>query len=285
MRRHALFLAAVTLAALSTTAAAAPKRPSRDGMTVADHLNLEQNLRWILARERAASAAGAQRPTPVVAVLADVGQWHLGARSLVEALEGEGIACRVLDATALTPANLKGMKALVIPGGWAYFVAAGLGDEAPGVIRTFVEGGGTCLGVCAGGFLLARTIAWEGARYDYGYGLFDGVAEGPLPALAPWPKRGPVRLTPSDAGKKRGLGALGDADVLYFGGPRFLGGTDVEVLAAYPDGTAALVARRVGKGEILLTGPHLERPVPAVGNDASPPPAQAGKLLRALLGL
>src|SRR5205085_11005405 len=126
----------------------------------------------------------------------------------------------------------------------------------------FLERGGRCLAIADGGFLLAKTLAWEGKALDFGYGLFEGTAEGPLPTIAPWPKRADLRLALTDEGKKRGLSTLAAREVLYYGGPRFLGAKPSEVLATYPDGTAAVVAHRFGNGELVLVGPDLERPAP-----------------------
>ena len=61
-----------------------------------DRINLEQNLRWILARERAAPAV-----KPRVGVFADAGVWHVGAKSIVDALEAKGVRCLVLDRSRL----------------------------------------------------------------------------------------------------------------------------------------------------------------------------------------
>lgn len=253
--------------------------PAPPGPSLADAANLEQNLRWILARERAGPTAGA-----VVGVYADLGAWAAGARSLVEALEKGGTRCRALDASLFRKEGLGGLRALVLPGGWAPHASAGLGAEGIAAVRAFAEQGGRCLGICAGAFLLSREVRWEGATYPYPLALFDGTAEGPLEGLATWPASCPVRVRPTDEGKRRGLATLEGLDVLYYGGPRLVGGSGVEVLATYPDGSAALVARRVGKGEVLLSGIHLERPPSAsAATDRSPFPAQAPALLRALL--
>jgi hypothetical protein len=63
-----------------------------EGMTEWDRINLERNLRWIVSRERAARHNLAR-----VGVFADAGVWHVGAWSIVEALEQKGNPCRVLD--------------------------------------------------------------------------------------------------------------------------------------------------------------------------------------------
>src|SRR5262245_59326830 len=55
------------------------------GLTEPFRVNLEQNLRWMLARERKAAAAKGNRiagEPPRVGVFAAAGVWHLGARSI-----------------------------------------------------------------------------------------------------------------------------------------------------------------------------------------------------------
>jgi glutamine amidotransferase-like uncharacterized protein len=245
---------------------------------LADVQNVERNLRWILARERAGEGAGAS-----VGVYADLGAWHTGARSLVDALEKAGLACRALDRALLTPDGLKGLKALVLPGGWAPFQRDTLGTSGLATVRAFVEQGGRCLGVCAGAYLLARDVRWEGTSFSYPPGLFDGLAEGPVDGLAKPPTAGAAHVTPTEDGKKRGLGVLEGRDVLYYGGPRMVGGSDVKVLATYADGTAAIVSRPVGKGEVVLCGVHLERPAAGGADDGPPFPSVAPALLKALL--
>jgi glutamine amidotransferase-like uncharacterized protein len=246
-------------------------------MGIADHQNLEANLRWMLSR---GNSPGAR-----VGVFADAGCWNVSARSIVEALERSGVSCRALDRTMLSAESLAGLEALVLPGGWAPFENAAAGDAGRAAIRAFAEKGGRVLGICAGGYLLSKTVAWEGIDYPYPLGLFDGTAKGPVERLARWPDRGVVRLRATEAGTARGLEALSGCDLLYYGGAEFVGGTGVTVLATYPGGGAALVACPFGKGEILLTGPHLERPAPANGGDDAAPPAESGPLLKALLGL
>src|SRR5262249_38814727 len=83
----------------SAQARPAPAEPVvAQGRTEWDRINLERNLRWILAREPAG------RPSnPRVGVFADAGVWRDGARSIVEALEGAGVPCRVLDRSMLEP--------------------------------------------------------------------------------------------------------------------------------------------------------------------------------------
>jgi glutamine amidotransferase-like uncharacterized protein len=255
---------------------------SAPGMTEWDRVNLERNLRWIIARERA-RPRGEARGGARVGVFADAGVWHVGARSIVDALESRGVACRVLDRAAIHDGGLARYEAIVLPGGWAPYQRSALGEPGFAAIKAYVEGGGRCLGVCAGAYLASRTTEYDDRSYPYPIGLFDGTAKGPVEGLARFPKPGQARLSITAEGRRRGLTALASEPLYYSGGPCFVGGTGVEVLARYLDDTPAAIRRTVGKGEIVLIGVHPERPVPERGDDDAPPPALAGALLEALV--
>lgn len=250
-----------------------------------DRINLEQNLRWQLQRERDRATRLAEKGSSIqehVAVFADAGVWHVGARSIVEALERQQINCRVIDRTQLNKASLSMFEVLVLPGGWAPHQWAVAGDEGLSAIRSFVESGGRCVGVCAGAYLLAKTTRYDGIEYAYPLGLFDGAAVGPVAGLAPFPQRGAARLSVTDAGLMRGIPAEWTTiDGYYSGGPWFQDGTHVAVLARYRDGSAAVISRPLVKGEVVLVGAHIERPIS--GGDTAAVPEHAQSVLKALL--
>lgn len=242
---------------LSVAAARLPVLPVPiPGLGEWDRQNLERNLRWMLARERAKPTGSAR-----VAVFADAGVWHEGARAVVETLESGNVPCRVLDRSQLTAETLKPFEAVVLPGGWAPFQVSAAGDAGQRALKRYVEGGGRCVGICAGAYFLCAQVRYDGVNYPYPIGLFDGTAEGPVPGLAVFPKPGTVRLKPTTVGAEQGLKSLGERDLYFSGGPAFVGGTGVVVLAKYPDGSAAIVRRSVGKGEVVLIGAHPELPV------------------------
>lgn len=246
-----------------------------------DRANLERNLRWMLEREREAGREKVRRDRRV-AVYADDGVWHPGARSVVEALEREEVYCVTIDRSQLTDENLGRFDALVLPGGWAPSQWAGAGEKGLKAIRTFVERGGRCVGICAGAYLISRTVKYEEKSYDYPLGLHDGAAVGPVKGLAPFPKPGSARLRATAAGRARGLGAVDKNEVYYSGGPWFDGGAGVTILAEYHDGSAAAISRQVGRGEVVLIGGHVERPPPPALDDAASP-RWAGGVLKALV--
>lgn len=257
-------------------------------MTEYDRINLETNLRWVVQRERdraAQQSHPSEKPVAKerVGVFADAGVWHVGARSIVEVLEAQRIPCRVLDRSLLTRECLSRLEVLVLPGGWAPLQWAAAGDKGLAEIKAFVEGGGRCVAICAGAYLISKTTKYDGQEFPYPLGLFDGIAEGPVTGLAPFPKLGTARLKVTEAGLKRGLAPLNADDILYSGGPCFKNGNQVVVLARYPDNTAAMIARSVGKGEVILMGFHMERPASTTGDDSAPPPKLAHTLLKSIL--
>ena len=252
-----------------------------EGMAEWDRINLERNLRWILSRERVTRHGRAK-----VGVFADAGVWHVGAWSIVEALEKESTPCRVLDRSMLREAELNRFDAIVLPGGWAPFQRAAVAEPGIAALKAYVEGGGRCLGICVAHTCCRAprntTISAIPTRSDYSTARRGGRSRG-------WPvSRIRVRhASRSREGRRRGLTTLADEPLYYSGGPCFLAGHKIEILARFHEGSPAAISRKVGMGEVVLIGAHPERPAPGRGGggDDAPPPAHAGETLRRLLSL
>lgn len=234
-----------------------------------------------LPRLKALKAEFAKRSA--VGVFADYGVWSGSARSIADAVRASGASVCVLDRADLNAAGLAPVKLLFVPGGLAPFQWQSAGPLGMGALERWVRGGGRLVGLCAGAYLVSREVRYAGASYPYPLALFDGVADGPVPGLAPFPQVGSVKLTVTPDGVRRGLAPVGAATLAYGGGPRFLGGSGVTVLARYPDGTAAMIARRHGQGDVVLTGAHVELS-PADNPWSVIAHPQAATLVRALTG-
>ncbi|MBS2040409.1 hypothetical protein JST97_35810 [bacterium] len=238
--------------------------------------NLQKNRAWIAQRQSQGESARAR-----VAVVAGAGVWNLGARCLVSALERSGTACQVLDPSNLPP--LDKYEGLILPGGYAPVQYYALGSSGCQKVSEYTRQGGHVLGICAGGYLVSRTVRYQGVDYPYPLGLFDGAAEGPVAGLPVYPGYGPVKLSLTPAGQQLGLSGLEKRPFIYGSGPRFLGGTNSTVLLTYPDGSAAAISRPCGQGRLVVLGAHLECP-PDLDEQAAPPVGCEQYVLK-LLGL
>lgn len=234
--------------------------------------NARLNRRWLAERHQQTGAP--------YAVFADTGVWHLDAVTLTRLFEEKKLPVRVVDRNHLD--QLEGVQILVLPGGLAQLQAQAMGWAGMARLRAFAEGGGHVLGICAGGYLISQKVRYDGVEYPYPIGLFDGVADGPVPGLARYPDLGCARVQVTAEGRALGLGPADGKDFLYGGGPRFLEGNDVTVLLRYHDGSPAAITRAVGKGRVTALGIHMERPYPETFGSPSP---MGLTLLRALLRL
>ena len=163
----------------------------------------------------------------------------------------------------LSGAAFKNQSIFIMPGGADLPYAAKLNGTGNANIRRFVEQGGTYLGICAGAYYGCRAIEFHKGRADEicenrALAFTDAVAYGSLPDIAPY-----YDNTLRTAAITRIQGTDGTPmSTYYHGGCAFrLGDDDTSILARYTeiDGNpAAIIARRVGAGRVILSGVHLE---------------------------
>ena len=171
----------------------------------------------------------------------------------------------------ITPSELRSgeklltARLLVIPGGRDrpyHKELKGIGNEN---IRSFVESGGSILGICAGAYYLSQRVEFTPKNLlfhleeDRELGFYPGTCKGP--ALGDYNPLEPV-------GVKAAPLLLRDSSqeisVYYNGGGSFPEAKKfpgVAVLATYKEtGSPAIIKMKVGEGTCLLTGVHLEYP-------------------------
>jgi biotin--protein ligase len=162
---------------------------------------------------------------------------------------------RLLSANALISSSWeKECRLLILPGGRDRPYHRDLKGEGNRKIKRFVEQGGSYLGICAGAYYAAASVAFDlGGPLEVNeareLSLFPGEAVGPL---APFCYNDPSRER---------LISLGEASVLYYGGPTFPNAPAESVLYRYPSGLPAILSFPFGRGLVLLSGPHVEVPV------------------------
>jgi len=143
---------------------------------------------------------------------------------------------------AMSEAELKAYRLLIIPGGNFEEIGNALTADTTARLRNAVSSGLGYLGICAGAF-------FAGASPYNGLNLTSGVRF-PFYAL-------------EDQGIRKAAVAITTADappleVYWEDGPQLTGWG--EVVARYPDNTPAVVQGSFGEGWVVLTGIHAEAP-------------------------
>jgi glutamine amidotransferase-like uncharacterized protein len=233
-------------------------------------------LGWIAALGLAVLAGGA--------FAADVPAKSEAAKVRVAVYRDAGVSSKVtvlLDLLRsfeeLSVAELKGedvragglnrFDIVVFPGGSGSGEAKSLGEEGRQKVRSFVEGGGGYLGICAGAYLAT-------ADYDWSLHILDAK----VIDRKHWARgSGDVEVALTDPGCKL-LGAVGErATILYWQGPLLAPAEkpeipDYEVLGTFATeiakngapkgvmpGTTAIARGTFGKGRVFCFSPHPER--------------------------
>ena len=215
----------------------------------------------------------------------DDGVWEDGVRALEAALAAQGWSFRHVDAAAIRGGELgagrkRRFRALISPGGFAYYRDATLEGAGSERIRAFVASGGGYVGLCAGAWAAVGRVRWDSwglghyESYRYHLDLVPGEAWGPL-SWVPWLSGANAEMVSvaldRSAGALAAAGAPSRTRLLYGGGPWFEpsdlpAGTEVWGRAVAPpesagwpgDGKATLVRFPYGQGEVVLSAFHPE---------------------------
>ncbi len=201
-----------------------------------------------------------------VLVYMDQGVGPLSARLLAKSLRLEGHPFTKATRQTFTETNWEqNTSLLIIPGGRDIYYHQALQGEANRRIRSFVEQGGSYLGLCAGGYYGSSSIEFEKGQAlevisTRELCFFPGVARGSA--------FGPNLFRYEDESGSC-LAALtltdGNSSSAYFNGGCVFEDAhlfqNVEVIARYkelPDNPAAIIECSVGKGRVILSGVHPE---------------------------
>ena len=187
-------------------------------------------------------------------------------KELVSYYRNEDVDVFFTDAAGIKEGILgKDVKAFFLGCGAATPYMEKLAGEANERIRSYVDRGGVCFGICAGAYYACRRIVFEKdiealhIESRCGLNLVEGEAIGTL-----YKEYGllPYSLTAFSAKivqirfKDHQL-----YSALYHGGPCFKR-TDAEVVAVYelpdPDLKPAIIQKAYGRGRVILSGVHFE---------------------------
>lgn len=218
-----------------------------------------------------------------IAVLVGAGSSHSWTW-LADLLHSAGCHdARFVDERQLPQVIEDGCGVVVVSGGDAYRIASSLGGRGFGLLRRFVCDGGLYVGVCAGAYLPLPTSVEPMCRFNISSTKIENIV--PVGGLdLPDTPRARVRycdrmiVHPVRGGV---VLSIGDAEVEapLYGGPIFKEPTGDECVARYVRptrrteyqtdpgralgmllGRPAVIATSLGRGRLLLLGPHLEHP-------------------------
>jgi glutamine amidotransferase-like uncharacterized protein len=154
----------------------------------------------------------------------------------------------------------------VFPGGSASREAAAIGKKGREQVRRFVEGGGGCVGICAGAYLCT-------SGFDWSLKILNAKTVSPL-----WRRgAGTVQMELTPEGRRILGDRAGRLDIHYASGPIITRAaqsslSEYQVLALFrselakngtPAGimvdSPAIVVGRYGKGRVMSISPHPEQ--------------------------
>jgi glutamine amidotransferase-like uncharacterized protein len=196
----------------------------------------------------------------------DGGAWSGLLPGVARSIEYAGytpLTIRASDVNAgrLTTSNF---GAVAFGGGYSYGYKLQMEDYEYRILDFAADGGGV-YGICAGSFMLADDITWDGRNYDYYVDLFLGWDKGPLDGTL-YEDTATYELLTVNVNDSV-IGNLGDIDMMYYGGgyKTDLGASNATTVGTYEysggdDGTPDIIRFTYGSGNghVLLTGSHPE---------------------------
>lgn len=209
---------------------------------------------------------------PTVALYDAEGAGGSGCENLERVVDATTLGHRLLPVCPedIRDGGLRGLAGVVFPGGSGGGIAKALQPAGVAAVRTFVDGGGGYVGICAGAYLA-------------GAGMKTYAALVPWQHTQPWAKgQSTLAVTLTDEGKRLLGSEFATFQTRYHNGPVFpdvLGQsqkagarTQPLPLAAFASaskdkkgvvhedmvGAPAIVADVAGKGRVLLISPHPE---------------------------
>lgn len=177
------------------------------------------------------------------------GNGAVKARDVALALNKLGIQHRGISRREVMSGEIQNCSVLIIPAGHTASMVKTLGTEGFNRIRAFVSKGGGFIGICAGAYIAADTVEILG--HPEGLGIID---------INNHRKSGKYlcKISITKPGHPICKGNEGRIRVWYQNGPDIEAGAEVEVLARYTNGAAAVVSSMYKDGRVVVFSPHPE---------------------------
>lgn len=174
----------------------------------------------------------------------------------------EGPPGERIRAASIIEGGLESVSLFIMPGGRDRPYHAALKGAGNAQIRSFVENGGTYLGICAGAYYGSKTV-----EFDQGYPLEvceeREISFFPGKAIGPAYGKGTFEYESDKGARLAKIGTANGPFYAYYNGGCYFEGdfTHVKILARYldlPGHPPAIIECSVVKGKAILSGVHIE---------------------------
>jgi len=171
------------------------------------------------------------------------------ARDVEAALDRLAISYKELDEHAVRNAGLGPCSVLVMSGGRTSEMVDALGSDGLERIRKFVFTGGGYIGICAGAYMAAERVEVPGRPAGLAIITVMNRRKG---------GRGIKNIAITQQEHPVGAGCQKNMRIWYENGPIIEPEGNVETVAFYEDGGAAVVSSTYGRGRVIIFSPHPE---------------------------
>ena len=173
-------------------------------------------------------------------------------KDMTRAFDAIGQSFSKIDESGILGGALKLADILLMPGGWPQKYSSNLGEAGFTAIRSFVETGGRYIGICAGAYLASKSFSIDGS-FVKGLGIAEIEAVNETDKILP----GKMRKIEIVNGLPLSKGCGKNIAMWYENGP-MIKASEVDVVARFENGSAAIVSTGYGKGSVILFSPHPE---------------------------
>src|SRR3990172_9623596 len=243
------------------------------------------------------SSNGSLLPYPKIGIYSGNGSSHSWLW-LVDLLENYFLYdISFLNGKNILKDDLNHIDIFIVSGGDTFAIAEEIGEEGSNKIKSFLESGGTYIGICAGAYLMLKSSKTPLNFFNFTGGKIKNISSSiPEPLSMSYkfsikygcqylyhPVRGPVEI------KLLGIPPLYNSNTIIspvYGGGFFIPSEDLIALANFHAftkdtlflvkeelatktvlGSCAALKKNYGKGTIFLFSPHFEHPQFPKGNN------------------
>lgn len=197
-----------------------------------------------------------------IALYSDQGTWQESVHASENMFQWMGRSVELIDANYINSEGLDNFSILCIPGGDMYRYAQDISSEGMESIKNFISDGGGYLGICGGAYFASDRVIWQGTQLPMTpLGLFQGIAEGPIDEIVPFPDYGMCKINIVDFEHPITASEPDSSFMLYYWGPILVPNEDttVSILANYDSvNQTMMLAFNYGLGKVFLIGTHPE---------------------------